>query len=543
MILAGVIVAFGSILYWQQRVSILQSCQEELRTNVAVLVSKLNSVSPRMLADYLVEKVGREQLPAEAMRIAKMGPGGRRGPGPGPGGLGQDPPPTHSAGESERDPANRPGGRGNWWDMFDRPSHEEFVSRKNAELNQALTLPTSPYDELRRRKAKDKAYFCIWVGDGVPVKSTVSPNVLPHVSPTVTFPSELNAMDSSTDPEDLPVSFRQNGIRLEAYARADLGTSVLVGRDIGLELGHLHRTGWWIVGSGLLTWVLGLGGGWFLSRGSTHPIKAITRVAAEISESQLNGRIPTDQMDIEFAELSETLNKTFSRLEAAIERQRQFTADASHELRTPLAILQMQQQLALSKTRTPQEYQKTLKTCDRAVNRMNQLVESLLLLARVDSNRLQSEREPIDLGAIAEQELETFELLAREKKVKLSGQIHSLIVDGHEAQIRSVINNLLANAINYTNAGGSVSIQLERATDFAILSVKDTGEGIPQEELEKVFDRFYRVHQERSRETGGLGIGLSLCKAIIEQHEGEISVTSEVGVGSQFTFTLPLTAV
>ncbi|MEL7498279.1 MAG: ATP-binding protein [Planctomycetota bacterium] len=528
LILAVVIIAFGSVLYLQQRNSVLRSCQEELRTQVAVMVSRLNSVSPRKLVDYLIVRVGREKLPQQTIQQAMMVPG--------PGLPLQQPPPQQPPRRGP-DESGRFGPPGNWLSMMFGRSHLDFIARRNAELDEALTLPASPYDEPGGRKAHDKAYFCIWVGDGVPVKSSIgSAAEFPAV-----FPGELNVTDDvNVEVEELSIRFRQNGIRLEAFAPANLGTSVLVGRDIGRDLGHLQRTGWWIFATGCLTWVLGLGGGWLLSRGSTRPIGAITRVAGEISESQLDGRIDVDEMDLEFVELSQTLNKTFSRLESAIERQRQFTADASHELRTPLAILQMQQQLALSKTRTPEEYQRTLKTCVRAVERMNQLVESLLLLARVDSGNIDEQRKCFDLGVMIQQEIENFEWVAREKDITLSEDAISLVVRAHDVQIRSVINNLLANAINYSPAGGIVKVSLSVDDQNAILRVCDAGEGIPADELDKVFDRFYRVNKERSRETGGLGIGLSLCKTIIEKHGGDITVTSETGEGSQFSISLPI---
>ena len=515
LILAAVIVVFGCLFYAQQRHIILQSCEEEVRTNVAILANKLNAIPRNLLVDYLVSKAG-DQLPVELRR--KLVGFQRRGPEPNRPRRARDMPPPSTPPQKD-------------WLGFIFGPPVDFITEKIEEFDRSLALPEAAFHQLGRRP-QDQPYFAIFLFDGTPIKSTS------YRLPLLPVVQSVDRLDSPV--KELEITTIRQGAQLEAFAPANLGTTVVVGRDIQFDLDRLTHTGWWIAGSGLVTWVLGLAGSWFLSRGTTRPITSIGRVAAEISESQLHGRIDVDAMDVEFVELSETLNKTFSRLEAAIARQRQFTSDASHELRTPLAVLQAQQELALSKPRTPEEYQTTLKTCVRAVERMNQLVESLLLLARVDSNQDNSEFESFDISRLIENELKNVEISASTNQVKLINQSTPLVIEARKTQIRCVVNNLLTNAIASCSKDDEVTIAVHQVDQSVAVRVIDTGEGISREDMGRIFDRFYRVNKERSRKKGGLGIGLSLCKSIVEHHDGTIQVTSELGTGTEFEFLLPI---
>jgi heavy metal sensor kinase len=312
-----------------------------------------------------------------------------------------------------------------------------------------------------------------------------------------------------------------------------------VGRDLGPDLADIHNLLLLLTGIGCTVFALGLTGGWILSRRSVRPIRKISKVAAEISEQDLSARIDGSEMDLEFEELSTTLNDTFDRLETAFQQQVQFTADASHELRTPLSVIRMHQELALSKQRSAKEYRAALETCQRSTARMTSLVESLLSLSRLDANgqhlRLQKE----NLADIVDEVVQATRLLAKAKRISVRSETVPALINGDRGRLGQVLTNLITNAIAYTADGGLIEVSIAVDGDHVVTAVADSGEGIAEEHLSRIFDRFYRVESERSREIGGSGLGLAICKAIVEAHGGTILVESTVGAGSVFSVQLP----
>ncbi|MEM7454786.1 MAG: ATP-binding protein [Planctomycetota bacterium] len=551
IILALVIGTFGVLLYVQQRTRIMRSIDDEIRGAVAVLAGKLQAASPRILRDYLdTDPDTLPEFPGPGSRDSRPGrPGGpgrgnRGGPDGPPGGPEDGPffdgPP---AGGPPVDGPRRNGPRGDG-PMRDDPVLDSLppdaplpgmqgnrvrgLMEPLIKLHRDLHLPDT-FHPRRMKEPHPLPYFYIWRADSSLVKSS-RPEDIP-------FP-EIGSTEERRPP--LEFKFRQRGTLREGFSPGAPGTVVLVGRDIAFDLHRLSTIGWWITLSGFGAWMIGLVGGWMLSRGSTRPIETITDVAADISGSNLSGRIDASMMDVEFAGLSRTLNETFERLQTAFERQRQFTADASHELRTPLSVLQTHHELALSKPRTPEEYQETIQTCQRAVERMNSLVESLLVLARVDSNEDAAKHANFELGNVLENEIEKLEPVMAKAGLNFSSSLVSATVAGDMHQVGRVVSNLLTNAIHYSESGDNVSVSMSSSDDYVTIDVEDSGTGIPDEELARIFDRFYRVDKERSRETGGSGLGLSICKSIIERHNGSISVESVAGKGSTFRVRLPL---
>jgi len=514
LILAVVIGVLGAMLYFQQRNSAFRSIDEEMRAAVAVLAGKLQAASPRTLRAYLNKQLNGEQ---------RLGGSYRDGDGQGFAERRPGPPSRESDDQKfpeEGRPARRPSGRG--------PGGS---SRLVAKLDQDLSIPNT-FHPNRMSSTADRPYFLIWFADGQEIKKSTDVAIPIPSIPKPDKPGLRNPPQQET-------TFRWRGTFREAWTTGAPETRVLVGRNVERDIQRLSTSGWWMVLSGATAWLVGLAGGWLLSRGSTKPIEAISQVAADISGNNMAERIDVAKMDVEFVGLSQTLNNTFSRLQTAFERQRRFTADASHELRTPLSVLQTHQQLALSKPRSEEEYRQTLQTCERAVARMNSLVESLLMLARFDSDSETSNFSDVDLTELMQGEIDKLELVAARKRITFNCALGSATVRGDHTQLGQLVCNLLTNAIQYSPAKGNIRIELTNNDDQATIAITDDGTGIPAGDLERIFDRFYRVSKDRSRESGGSGLGLAICKSIIVRHGGSISVESTVGQGSTFLVTLP----
>lgn len=286
--------------------------------------------------------------------------------------------------------------------------------------------------------------------------------------------------------------------------------------------------------------VLSLAGGLFLAGRALRPIGRMGAAAAEISASDLSRRIEVNGND-ELARLARTLNATFDRLQEAFERQTRFTADASHELRTPLSIVAGNVELALKRPRTAEEYRESLVEIQEATSRMQSIVEGLLTLARADARSVPFAKAPVSLGALCEEVVRLHRPVAEQREVSLAVEASAeVVVTGDGERLRDLVSNLVTNAIRYNHSGGRVVVRVAREDGRALLSVEDTGIGIPAEDLPHVFERFYRVDKARSREAGGSGLGLAIAKWIVDAHSGLISVESVPGKGTRFDVRLPV---
>jgi len=282
------------------------------------------------------------------------------------------------------------------------------------------------------------------------------------------------------------------------------------------------------------------GGGIFLARRALKPVDKIAQTAQEIEENDLSQRINVHTKD-ELGRLAATLNEMIGRLQGAFQRQKQFTSDASHELRAPLAVIEAESSLALQKERPPSDYRQSLETISQEARQMSSLIQQLLTLARADAGKEQWDFTEVDLGKLTTNLSTDIEVLCQEKGLNFQlGQPQDLVVRGDEARLRELFMNLLDNAIIYTPSPGTVSVSLRREGQMAVVAIKDTGVGIPAEDIPFIFERFYRVDKSRSRADGGIGLGLAICQHIAEAHGGKIEVESQVGVGSTFSVWLPL---
>jgi len=285
-------------------------------------------------------------------------------------------------------------------------------------------------------------------------------------------------------------------------------------------------------------------GAW-IARRALVPVDRIITEVREITDGRsLHRRLAEGMEKDELSRLAATLNQMMERLERSFVSLRRFTADASHELKTPLTVLRAGVERALTTARVPQETLEVLEETLQEVNRMTELVDALLTLARADEGRAPLHLEPVDLRAIVAEAKETGELLAEKAgvTVEVGTPAQPVVLPLDQSRMRQLILNLLTNAVKYTPRGGRIRVTLGSADGRAQFSVSDTGIGIAPGDLPHVFDRFWRADSARTRtgERPGTGLGLAICKWIAEAHGGTIEVQSRPGRGTTFTVTLPL---
>jgi two-component system, OmpR family, sensor kinase len=315
------------------------------------------------------------------------------------------------------------------------------------------------------------------------------------------------------------------------------GETIWVGCSIAPESHELQMTALKLTGVSAIILFFGLAGGWWISSRAIRPVENISATAVKISAGDLSQRINTADTESELGQLAAVLNSTFARLESAFAQQKQFASDAAHELRTPVSVILTQTQAALIRERDPGEYKQTVEACQRAAQRMKKLISALLELARLDAGQEQMKRLRFDFAKTVTDCVELVRPLADERHVKISTELAPLEIEGDAERLGLVVTNLLTNAIQYNHDGGEVKAALKAENGMAVLAVSDTGQGIPAEDLPRVFERFYRA--DRSRSSGNAGLGLAISRAIIAAHGGSIDAASEENAGSTFTVRLP----
>jgi heavy metal sensor kinase len=303
----------------------------------------------------------------------------------------------------------------------------------------------------------------------------------------------------------------------------------------------LTRFQWALVLSVPLILAASTAGGYLMSRRALAPVDEVIAEARSISIENLSARLSVPATGDELERLSLTLNEMLSRLQASVESMAQFTADASHELRAPTALIRTTAEVTLRRERTPEEYSSAIREMLTEAEHMTHLVDSLLLLARADAQSEGLDLAQMDLISPARDAYNEMRLLAAEKGVELSFRFPAggVPIRGDTQSLRRLFLILIDNAVKYTPSGGKVVVEIQIENAEAIVTVADTGIGIASEDLPRVFDRFWRADKVRSRETGGVGLGLSIARWIVERHGGRIEAQSELGRGSTLKVFLP----
>ncbi|WP_434564414.1 HAMP domain-containing sensor histidine kinase [Thermoanaerobacterium thermosaccharolyticum] len=286
--------------------------------------------------------------------------------------------------------------------------------------------------------------------------------------------------------------------------------------------------------------VISILGGFLLANRALRPISYMTKIAREISMGDLSKRLNLLYTNDEVGHLAQTFDMMIDKIDESIKKQKQFTNDASHELRTPIAVIQGQAESMLENNHDIEEYKRTLSIIFDEARHMGKLVSNLLLLARSDSNTDKLNMESLNFSELLEGIVEELKPVAKSNNVDLCLTKNELsYIYGDQTRLTQLFYNIIDNAIKYNLPGGHINVVVENNGYYIKTSIQDTGIGIPEEHINHIFERFYRVDKARSRQSGGNGLGLSICQWIATVHGGKIDVISKEGHGSTFIVWLP----
>ncbi|MCI0535861.1 MAG: ATP-binding protein [Verrucomicrobiales bacterium] len=292
--------------------------------------------------------------------------------------------------------------------------------------------------------------------------------------------------------------------------------------DARAELNRLSRS--FLLALPVALLLVGLGG-WLVAGRALRPMRTIAETAERVTASGLDQRIPASNEDPEIARVIHVLNRMMDRLEASFRQATRFSADASHELKTPLAIMQGELENALQSAAPGSPEQQLFTNLLEETQRLNTITRCLLLLAQADAGQLKLTRQTVDLSAELEAMIEDARVLAAEARLALDAQVPpQLRVEGDRALLHTAMFNLLTNAIKYNEPDGKISLILTATDSHIILSVCNTGPGIPVDDQPRIFDRFYRVGRTAHPRADGIGLGLALAREIVRAHGGELAL-------------------
>ena len=289
-----------------------------------------------------------------------------------------------------------------------------------------------------------------------------------------------------------------------------------------------------------LTLVLASGGGFWFARRALAPMDRITRAAQRIGAEDLSQRLDLNLPDDEVGRLARTFNEMLTRLDAAFQREREFTANASHELRTPLTVMRGEIDVTLNRPRSAPEYRRVLEELGGDVDRLTRLAEDLLTLARADAGRLPVQREAVNAAHLFHAVADEMHPLAEGKNVALEVRADEALTIWADAdKLLRVLFNLVENALKFAPPGGRITLSAEHEGDCVELAVSDTGAGIPPEHLPHIFERFYRANESHSSRADGAGLGLAIAYSLVSAQGGTMQVQSTVGRGATFIIRMP----
>lgn len=318
-----------------------------------------------------------------------------------------------------------------------------------------------------------------------------------------------------------------------------VAAEVLLGMDISHHAHFLRsmrlQLGVGIAAAALLAAMLG----WLAAHKGLAPMRRVTTTARRLSAERLGERLSEDDAPAEMRALVEAFNGMLERLETSFRRLSEFSADIAHELRTPVSNLMTETQVALSRSRSVDEYREVLHSNLEEFDRLARMIADMLFLAKADNGLLPKPAEHIALEAEAAAMLEFYEALADEKRIRtqLTGAAD---VIGDRLMLRRALSNLLSNAIRHTPEGETIDIRITRDRDHVLLTISNPGDPIPADQVPLVFERFFRADPSRSRQGDGSGLGLSITRSIVEAHGGRIQLSSDA---HRTVFTIMLPAV
>jgi heavy metal sensor kinase len=278
--------------------------------------------------------------------------------------------------------------------------------------------------------------------------------------------------------------------------------------------------------------------GWFMARRALAGVEAVTRTARQISEGSLKQRVPVKKYQDEIDQLAITFNQMLDRIQALVTGIREMSDNIAHDLKSPITRIRGISEVNLTTGASDKDYEtmaaSTIEECDRLLDMIN----TMLVISKTEAGVNKLDTQEMDIGAVVRDACELFRAPAEDKDLRLVCDAPgNFSISGDNRLIQRMIANLLDNAIKYTPAGGSIEMTVNTVNDAATITVKDTGIGISEKDIPRIFERFYRCDPSRSE--AGIGLGLSFARAIARAHGGDITVTSIPDQGSTFTVTLP----
>jgi len=281
-------------------------------------------------------------------------------------------------------------------------------------------------------------------------------------------------------------------------------------------------------------------GGAVISAKALSRIDSIIKKTEEITAQNLDQQIAGGEYHDEYGRLVRTMNNMIQRIKQSVDYMNQFSLSAAHELKTPLTILRGEIEVALKSRKTPEVYKEVLESNYQETLRLIKIVDNLFFIARMEHSSVQLNKTEVNAAGFLSQIIQNFRILGEEKQITFSLECDETITLFIDREImKQVIGNLMDNAIKYGDEKQCVAVVCSENGNTVCLSVSNVGEGIPREELPFIFNRFYRVETSRNRKTGGIGLGLSVAKSIIDWHKGEITVSSDIKGVTTFSICLP----
>jgi two-component system heavy metal sensor histidine kinase CusS len=362
-------------------------------------------------------------------------------------------------------------------------------------------------------------------------------------TPNATFAPDLVTTSATQNPNSPMLwtlgqqTYRGIAAELPTGINDQTKVIVAVATDIAHHQSYMRsflQTLWlFVAGAAALTGLLG----WAAARRGLAPLRAMREQAQVVTAQQLSHRLPVESAPLELAELAQSLNDMLARLEEAFHRLSDFSSDIAHELRTPVSNLMTQTQVVLSRARSADEYHSILESNAEEFERMARMISDMLLLAKADNGLVVPNRETFSLAAEVRALFDYYDAVAEEKGLQLTLEGDGE-VSADRLMLRRALGNLLSNAVRHSAPGTSVRVHISTSPDSISIGMENTGDTIPKEYLERVFDRFFRVDPSRQRSSEGTGLGLAITRSIVMAHGGTISVASIDGL-TTFRITLP----
>ncbi len=418
-------------------------------------------------------------------------------------------------------------------EQLDDQLHDEFETAEERLTRTADGRVTWNKDQHQDPDTAESRIYEVWSAAGEQIHRSGAPAALPPVA--------LASVGSTYRFETISTS--------SGRWRTLTGPVTVGGHAVVLRVSRSEdrlRTQLWeilvvlVLGLPLVVVLAGIGG-YLLARRALAPIDHLASEARRITADRLHQRLTSSNPNDEVGRLTAVINDAVARLESSFDQLRRFTADASHELRTPLAVIRGIGEAAVASRRSPPDYEEAIGSMLEEVDRMTSLIDTLLRLSRADAGTIHLARERLDLGPLTRDVASSLSILAEERNLKLEFEIEQCtMVSVDRLVLREAITNILDNAIKFSPSESTINIHVERSAEAAVVEIRDAGPGVPPDQRERIFDRFFRVDEARSRDRGGAGLGLAIAKWAVGMHAGQITVEPRSAGGSTFRIVLPL---